>query len=881
MEVRISLLTNQEETKTSILANNSVNVSMKELANCLSEPDNRISGEVCEKSIEGCTKWNSQQVFILDFSGAIIVEEFITKCRKYNLLPAFIYTNLYDSKETNNFRVVFITNEKINDIRVRNLVHKSLITIFSECTSACQGTGRTISGGAAKVYEEYSNTITVLDVYFSVCTEIRVKGGANATRNMKNFCKSVGINMLNGYPKVAVFNNLWDLPEYDCGDNVYIALTKTDTIPINNNSNCTGFIHSSYMIWFSNDNTIDSYSGNEKNICPSFKIGMSNGKKTFLRDFDFTDLYGDCQLYRETIDGSQVLDNYQLFGLMSNLLKIKGGTNKIDEILKVRVEYMKDILLRNALKNQIMKLDCSPCQCDRFCPYSSKCIHGLNLIEQGKLIRGTVQVKGKREVKPLKQAEKELECIFNDIIENKGNGIYIIKAPTGLGKTNLYIKACKDRNMTIAVPTHQLKEQVSEKLMLAGISHFAIPQLPIMDFEDREELDRLYDNSSFEEAYIYLKGLAKENKDIERYLKQIKQASKIKNQTIVTTHQRILFNKDFNDICIIDEDIILNGLYKIGSISMNDFNNFYSGLLKMPQLEGEKKIVENIYRRINSATEGVVEKMDNFFMLYAQIIEKLIIKEKDIKLDVLGFLNSNYFVKAKSPNGAGVIYFITKRELPINKKIIILSATINEMISRKVFGDNIDFYDIGEVEQKGEIWQVPTKSCSKYTINQDKDGMLEMVSKIIDKYNPNSKVITYKGYFESISETTMNFWNTAGRNDKEGDNITIIGTPHINENCYLLLSSILGYNVQLEGSKMKYQPVNKGIYRFYFQTYGSNDFLREIQFYMIESELLQTVGRARTLRNKCRVLVLSNYPVPGARFINIPQSELKKYRNKN
>ena len=268
----------------------------------------------------------------------------------------------------------------------------------------------------------------------------------------------------------------------------------------------------------------------------------------------------------------------------------------------------------------------------------------------------------------------------------------------------------------------------------------------------------------------------------------------------------------------------------------------------------------------------------NHFMLYAEIIEKLIIKDKDIKLDVLGFLNSHYYVKAKSPNGAGVIYFITKRELPQNKKIIILSATINEMISRKVFGDNIGFYDIGEVKQEGEIWQVPTKSCSKYTINQDKDGMLEMVSKIIDKYNPNSKVITYKGYFESISETSMNFWNTAGRNDNEGDNITIIGTPHINENCYLLFSSLLGYNVQLEGSRMKYQPVNKGIYRFYFQTYGSNDFLREIQFYMIESELLQTVGRARTLRNKCRVLVLSNYPVPGARFINIPQNEINRYR---
>jgi hypothetical protein len=46
---------------------------------------------------------------------------------------------------------------------------------------------------------------------------------------------------------------------------------------------------------------------------------------------------------------------------------------------------------------------------------------------------------------------------------------------------------------------------------------------------------------------------------------------------------------------------------------------------------------------------------------------------------------------------------------------------------------------------------------------------------------------------------------------------------------------------------------------------------------MIESELVQTVGRARTITEPCKVLVLSNYPVPGAEFISLTQREVKEY----
>jgi hypothetical protein len=54
-------------------------------------------------------------------------------------------------------------------------------------------------------------------------------------------------------------------------------------------------------------------------------------------------------------------------------------------------------------------------------------------------------------------------------------------------------------------------------------------------------------------------------------------------------------------------------------------------------------------------------------------------------------------------------------------------------------------------------------------------------------------------------------------------------------------------------------------FRFYFKTF-ENDDLREIQLQMIESELIQAVGRARVLRNDCIIEVYSNLPLQQANF---------------
>ena len=55
--------------------------------------------------------------------------------------------------------------------------------------------------------------------------------------------------------------------------------------------------------------------------------------------------------------------------------------------------------------------------------------------------------------------------------------------------------------------------------------------------------------------------------------------------------------------------------------------------------------------------------------------------------------------------------------------------------------------------------------------------------------------------------------------------------------------------------------------------------LREIQLYLIESELIQAVGRARLLRNDCTVTVLSNLPITQADFIYLEKNDIEELLN--
>jgi hypothetical protein len=845
-------------------------ISIKDFAKSIIIPNGKTySPSVFKNGQRSIRNWISQQIFVVDIENDSL-ENVLDTCERVNLFPSFIYTPF---NSDSGFKMVFVMDEVIHDIRVRNLVIRSLLEVFPQSKTETRDPSRIIYGGREVIYENFSYVESIPNLIFAACSVIR--NSTNASRNMYNFCRDIGIDMENGYPKFFTFHDEKDMPEVN-SSNVYVSMTKKCKFFINNIYNSTLFSHMGYAIYFCYNNTQDCFFENENDFAPRFDIKKENTETYLIKDYPFENLYKNCRLYREAIDGEYWLHHNEMFGLMSNLLKIKGGVTKVDKILNSREEYKVKNYSWWVMKNQILKGKYAPSRCESYCPFIEDCKHGINMIEQGKLFKGRIQVVGKRKTKSIEEARKELSNIVSEIIASPQKGIYVIKAPAGLGKTEEYINASIDNKLTIAVPTHKLKDEVSDRLAKAGVHHYAVPQLPDIEPEKRNKLDRLYDTGSFKGANMYLRQLAKENEVIATYIKDLRRVKKSENQTILTTHQRIFFEKDFNDTLIIDEDIVLNGMFPISSMSIQDMVILSQLVYLDPEFSPLKKLTDFMFELITKTPEGVVLKTPNYFMLCAKEIEKLVVKNDLITTNILGFLNSSHFVKVTGRNGNEQILFINKRDLP-DKKVIIFSATANEKIYKMVFGQNMKFYDIGDVEHKGEIWQVPIRAFSKLSIHRNKKEMMDIANALINRYNPDSKVITYSGYFNDISEPSISFWNSAGRDNLKGQNITVIGTPHINPYCYLLFASALGLDVRLNESKVMYQPVSRGNYNFYFNTYSSNDLLREIQFYMIESELVQTVGRARTITEPCKVLVLSNYPVPGAEFISLTQREVKEY----
>lgn len=117
---------------------------------------------------------------------------------------------------------------------------------------------------------------------------------------------------------------------------------------------------------------------------------------------------------------------------------------------------------------------------------------------------------------------------------------------------------------------------------------------------------------------------------------------------------------------------------------------------------------------------------------------------------------------------------------------------------------------------------------------------------------------------DKIKTGELHFGNTEGVDFLNGKNIAVIGTPHLNEFVYKLIGSHLGLEVNsdiLSVRRIEYRG-----YKFSLMTYKQKE-LRELQLYFISKELEQSIGRARLLRNDCKVIVFSNFPCEQADLV--------------
>ena len=195
-----------------------------------------------------------------------------------------------------------------------------------------------------------------------------------------------------------------------------------------------------------------------------------------------------------------------------------------------------------------------------------------------------------------------------------------------------------------------------------------------------------------------------------------------------------------------------------------------------------------------------------------------------------------------------------------DNKYIMLSATADETICNLYFNEeNVRFYNCKEAANTGNLNQCGDKSMGRSSIRKDPS-----IIKRIKRWTKFDYTISFKEFHKHY-EGDLHFGNCAGCDMLKGQNIDVIGTPHQPEWIYKLFAYSLGYDVD-DDLKPGTVVVHNG-FRFRFMTYA-DETLRAIQFYMIESELEQAVGRARLLRCDCTVNLFSDFP--------LKQAELKE-----
>lgn len=136
----------------------------------------------------------------------------------------------------------------------------------------------------------------------------------------------------------------------------------------------------------------------------------------------------------------------------------------------------------------------------------------------------------------------------------------------------------------------------------------------------------------------------------------------------------------------------------------------------------------------------------------------------------------------------------------------------------------------------------------------------ETIDRYIKKITGDVKKISFKMFDK---EDGMHFGKTEGYDEYKGKNLAVIGTPHILTAFYKLIGEALGYHTKDMLCKRR---INRNDYSFSFMTFSDED-MRNLQLFFIETELEQAIGRARALRYECTVYLFSNYPCEQAELI--------------
>ena len=552
------------------------------------------------------------------------------------------------------------------------------------------------------------------------------------------------------------------------------------------------------------------------------------------------------RILKDFLDGKW-LSHMQLFGLATNFIHIKGGQKLMNEtMIKYNQEGKTDYSENNFnIITYVKKVAYRAVPIYKFSEHDEDAdLHDLYsaVID----VRGKIELIKPIVLTPLVLAEKTFKQRFQEALEKENDEkVYLFKVPTAIGKTEIITQV----NATLAFPTHSLKNEVRNRMKVKNV--LSPNSILFKDEKLNIRLHYLYGAGMLQKATAMIYDIASGKNSWEyhqddiitaaQYLKHLEESQATEN-TVLTTHTRALHINHSHSTIIFDEDPLETILpIKIAQIS---------DLVKV-QLVGDKlfKPLLKYIQQLSSSEPGICHRTPKFEGDPEELVDLIAKVKPDSNL--IDLLNSKYYIK--DIRDQNTLHYILNNPLPPNKKIIILSATAPIPIYQELFKDRLEVIELSDVEQMGNIIQPTKQSCSRNSLKRYADSIAKKVD--------DTPVITFKSfqhYFKNPIEE-MYFGNCSGYDNLKGKDIAVVGTPHRNNVVYHLYAAILGGKTAIN-VYMVFQKVEYNGFKFKFNCY-ENELIRNIQLSLIESDLIQAVGRARTLRTNATVQLYSNFPL--------------------
>lgn len=770
------------------------------------------------------------------------------RAKRYELPILFAYDcySLDFSDEIERFCIVFLLNNAFSELREAEAVQKALMMIFPEANKNYSVLSL-YQGGNEVLY--WDKTMPVLDVdwlFMKMCLCLKERyGSTNYKRKVIKFSKETGLVLdEKGLPEITIV----DHDNSSSNDNENDKIMPKCIIDINRSGKILSNVK--YKIHL---NDANDHSDNEQ------LTWMNSSKRSPYRSNDLKQLDSGCRLYHEFMSGERNLSQCELHGLATNLAQVESGAAMFKRTLRSKSYYLQEQGYDdwNYHFFYLKGRDVKPCK--SFCPYHGNCPHGKNILSTLRPRYHQIEKVADYDecLVGLDEASEDFKEKFIEAVESDEKGWHVIKSQTALGKTETVLSFLRDFscNVLIAVPTNILKREVCERAKKMGVDIIASPSLHELEDDLPEDvwddIESLYNAGKSPMSRVN-KAIADDEggcaKLLQRYKKELSLFSSSSNS--ITTHRRLAkINVSKYDFVIVDEDIIYSTIVPSReTVSRSELKRLRKKLVPTDILAVK---IKEILKQSKQSEFFTLEEID-YDESYADI---------KMEINIPALCSAQFFCHRTDTDLEGeldedCITFVNPVQFPEGQKYIMLSATADKNICEYCFGEgNVRFYECKEAAITGVLNQYGDRPMGRSSMRKRP----EIIGKI-KKWSRFNHTISFKE-FHKYYVGDLHFGNCAGCDTLKNTNIDVIGTPHQPDWIYKLFAYSLGYDVD-DQLKPNIVVVHNG-FRFRFMTY-TDKILRDIQFYMIESELEQAVGRARLLRCNCIVNLFSDYPLKQA-----------------